>query len=59
MEIGNLKNHPDDGKYLCPNDMLLLGGGVGLLFKETTNVNSQITDTFESFEYMDPRLRCL
>ena len=36
-----------------------LGGGVGLLFKETINVNSQITDTFKSFEYMDARLRCL
>ena len=36
-----------------------LGGGVGLLFKETINVNSQITDTFESFEYMDARPRCL
>ena len=36
-----------------------LGGGVGLLLKETINVNSQITDTFESFEYMDARLHCL
>ena len=36
-----------------------LGGGDGLLFKETINVNSQITDTFESFEYMNARLRCL
>ena len=36
-----------------------LGGGVGLLFKETINVNSQITDTFESFEYMNARLCCL
>ena len=27
-----------------------LGGGVGLLFKETINVNSHITDTFESFD---------
>ena len=30
-----------------------------LLFKETINVNSQITDTFESFEYMNARLCCL
>ena len=36
-----------------------LGGGVGSLLKETINVNSQITDTFESFEYMDARLHCL
>ena len=36
-----------------------LDGGVGLLFKETINVNSQITDTFKSFEYMDARPRCL
>lgn len=36
-----------------------LGGKVGLLFKETINVNSQITDTFESFEYMDACLCCL
>ena len=35
------------------------GSGVGLLIKETLNVNSQITDTFESFEYIDARFRSL
>ena len=34
-------------------------GGVGLLFKDTLQINSHITDTFTTFELMDIHLRSL
>lgn len=35
------------------------GGGVGVLFKDNLNINSLMCDTFQSFEFMDVRLRSL
>ena len=35
------------------------GGGVGISFKETLNVNTSLTDIFDTFELMDVRLRNL
>lgn len=51
---------------LCPTGYRLLhvprsqgrgGGGVGVLFKDTLDVNTSVTDSFETFEFMDVRLR--
>ena len=48
-----------DISTLCPTGYRFFHVFSCLLFKETINVNSQITDTFESFEYMNARLCCL
>ena len=52
---------------LCPTGYRFLhvprshsrGGGVGVLFKDNLNINSLMCDTFQSFEFMDVRLRSL
>ena len=52
---------------LCPSGYRFLhvprsysnGSGVGLLLKDAIDVNNQIIDNFESFEYMDARFRSL
>ena len=52
---------------LCPNGYRFLrvprpqgrGGGVGLLFKDSLEINSSVCDTFKTFELMDVRLRSL
>ena len=33
------------------------GGGVGVLFKDSLDVNTTVTDSFETFEFMDVRLQ--
>lgn len=50
---------------LCPTGYRFLhvprshsrGGGVGVLFKDNLNINFSMCDTFQSFEFMDVRLR--
>ena len=52
---------------LCPNGYRFLhvprpqgrGGGVGLLFKDSIEINSSVCDTFKTFELADVRLRSL
>ena len=52
---------------LCPTGYRFLhvprghsrGGGVGLLFKDTLRINSHVTDTFQTFEFMDIHFRSL
>ena len=54
-------------RTLCPTGYRFLhvprghsrGGGVGLLFKDTLQINSHITDTFVTFELMDIHFRSL
>ena len=54
-------------RTLCPTGYRFLhvprghsrGGGVGLLFKDTLQINSHITDTFTTFELMDIHFRSL
>ena len=54
-------------RTLCPTGYRFLhvprghsrGGGVGLLFKDTLQINSHITDTFATFELMDIHFRSL
>ena len=54
-------------RALCPTGYRFLlvprghsrGGGVGLLFKDTLQINSHITDTFKTFELMDIHFRTL
>ncbi|XP_068675718.1 uncharacterized protein [Montipora foliosa] len=54
-------------RTLCPTGYRFLhvprghsrGGGVGLLFKDTLQINSHITDTFKTFELMDIHFRTL
>ena len=54
-------------RTLCPTGYRFLhvprghsrGGGVGLLFKDTLQTNSHITDTFTTFELMDIHFRSL
>ena len=45
-------------RTLCPTGSSW-GGGVGLLFKDTLQINSHITDTFTTFELMDIHFRSL
>ena len=48
---------------LCPTGYRFLhvprsqgrGGGVGVLFKDSLDVNTSVTDSFETFEFMDVR----
>ena len=52
---------------LCPNGYRFLhvprpqgrGGGVGLLFEDSPEINSSVCDTFKTIELMDVRLRSL
>ena len=54
-------------RTLCPTHYRFLhdprghsqGGGVSLLFKDTLQINSHITDTFTTFELMDIHFRSL
>ena len=54
-------------RTLCPTGYRFLhvsrghsrGGGVGLLFKDTLQINNHITDTFKTFELMDIHFRSL
>ena len=56
-----------DIRTLCPTGYRFFhvprghsrGGGVGLLFKDTLQINSHITDTFKTFELVDIHFRTL
>ena len=43
------------GSYMFQD--LIPGEGVGVLFKDNLNINFSMCDTFQSFEFMDVRLR--
>ncbi|XP_068675499.1 uncharacterized protein [Montipora foliosa] len=65
LRPGNIDNV--EIRTLCPTGYRFLhvptdhsrGGGVGLLFKDTLQINSHITDTFKIFELMDIHFRTL
>ena len=61
-------NHDDKVMgTLCPNGYRFLhvprpqgrGGGIGLLFKDSLEINSSVCNTFKTFELMDVRLKSL
>lgn len=57
IEIGTLV--PTGYRFLHVPRPLGRGGGVGLLFKDTLNINTTLTVSFNTFELMDVRLRSL
>ena len=55
LEIGTLC--PTGYRFLHKPRLHATGGGVGLLFKDTMKINTSLCDAFQTFEFMDVRVR--
>ena len=55
IDVGSLR--PTGYRFLHVPRSQGRGGGVGVLFKDSLDVNTSVTDSFETFEFMDVRLR--
>ena len=55
IDVGTLR--PTGYRFLHVPRSQGRGGGVGVLFKDSLDVNTSVTDSYETFEFIDVRLR--